>query len=180
MPLLLPPPSPPLATVITTAIAAAATHTTTTATAAAAAVDVDAIAIALAMLYLMCVALCTIDLRSVPSSGHSDSDVDQLESGCTQQQDRLEHFVFEQVGCDEFDGRSVDLDQATTATSIGNGDGGLLATERLHGINHDDKRNRRGKHREEQQWRTTESRNKSRKQGQRWAKAKWQAWPGCA
>lgn len=85
----------------------------------------------------------TVYLRCIPSSLYSDSDVDELKSLSSQYEDWLEELVAKKLGLQIFNRLTVDFHQTATSLTICNCNAGLLTTEHLHAIDHDDDEMRR-------------------------------------
>ena len=74
-----------------------------------------------------------VDLRSVPTTLHTNTDVNISELGLTEEELGLEDLEAEGLGLDQLQGDTVHLEQTGPLLAVGNSDGGLLATEDLHG-----------------------------------------------
>lgn len=74
----------------------------------------------------------SIDLGSVSSSSHSDSNVDVSEFVKSNNQQGLVNLESKSLGLDKGDGLTVDLDKSLTGLDVGNGRGGLLLAKSLN------------------------------------------------
>jgi len=72
-----------------------------------------------------------VDLSSVSSSLDADADIEVGETLLAKEKDRLKGLKAEDLGLEELDGASVDLNEATALLAVSDSSGGLLAAENL-------------------------------------------------
>jgi hypothetical protein len=75
---------------------------------------------------------CTVDLRCVSTTLHSDADVQVGEALLAQQQDGLHSLDAQGLRLDQGQRGAIDLDQALASLAQSDGDGVLLAAEHLN------------------------------------------------
>ena len=68
----------------------------------------------------------SVDLRSVTTTVNSDSDVNVGETFFTQKEDNFVDLELQDLGFEEFNGRTVDTDETTTTLTVGDGSSGFL------------------------------------------------------
>lgn len=73
----------------------------------------------------------SVHLRDVTTTGDSDSDVDVLELVQAGQGQWLVDLETQDLGLDQGDGATVNLDQTLTGLDVGDGSSGLLLTKSL-------------------------------------------------